>query len=753
MPSVVTTDPLLPEIHSAEGKRLLAASSTAASLLNQMNRAEEQDRSDWLALLAREGSKRFPDDAEMVARWIRFEAGGADEPTHRALRAVLLSFPEAQRDTAPVLDSLARSDMALGQFDAAQLLLDDIAARFPDHDLDRTKAAMLQALVARNRVADAVSMATSIAMPKDARLRRAIVESLLAGADFPAVAARAEAWGGLASLTAETDTVWACLHALEALGRSTVAFEQAVAHLSRRPDHAAVAYQLRHLSISLDRRAEVGPVLKASALAMAGGVEAIELSGLLALDADDTRTAKALLQLGLAEYPNSEAMLRLRLSIATTDPEATPRQAAQAYRAYRALKVSHAGPEMQYGSYLLTEARCPADLRAALALVAGQAGLARGNPYFHRLHLSLLIACGQAAAARKVYDSLPESLRQARLIAEVGFWFQHQDGHHDALSSQWLSHARSGGYRAHVARTTPALPANPDRPAPQGRVILFCVVFNGIDYLEPFFRHYRALGIDAFVFVDNASTDGTREFLTAQADVWLHDQPGSFRDSAHGVAWINPLIHKFAEGRWALFVDIDEHLAFPGSDSGRSVADLCAYAEAEGRGCFASFMLDLFASPGSASEGFGGHRYFDREYVIFPSVLPPYQAAQGGVRGRLSGRQFLITKSPLVRVHPRFSFLENNHLHTHLAPSEVTTVLLHYKFVGDAKARFEEAVERGEHFLGGRFYRDMLRRLNGPGIRRGLWTRTYRGTADLCRRGLIRTSSGWANWAMDKPDE
>jgi hypothetical protein len=116
------------------------------------------------------------------------------------------------------------------------------------------------------------------------------------------------------------------------------------------------------------------------------------------------------------------------------------------------------------------------------------------------------------------------------------------------------------------------------------------------------------------------------------------------------------------------------------------------------------------------------------------------------VRGRLTGRQFLITKSPLVRVDPRVVFLENNHLHTHLPTCDVTTALLHYKFVGDAKARFVEAVERGEHFLGGRFYRDMLARLKGNGIRRGLWTRTYRGDRQLTRMGLLTTTQDWDAW-------
>jgi hypothetical protein len=401
---------------------------------------------------------------------------------------------------------------------------------------------------------------------------------------------------------------------------------------------------------------------------------------------------------------------------------------------------------MQFASYLMNAASKPAHLREALWVLRQGMVHAKGNPYCHRLFLSLLIACGHEAEARKHLESLPRGLRAARLVREVEMRFLQQDGDHEGVRVAWSDPVQRAGYRVLTAQTDPPVLAG-SRSAIEGAVVVFAVVFNGADYVTPFLDHYRKLGVRSFIVVDNGSTDGTREILAAAPDVVLYDQPGSFRASAHGVAWINPLIHEHAADRWALFVDIDEHLVFPGQDRGRSLADLVAHAEAKGAGCFPSFMLDMFATPASAREGFAGHCWFDKTYVRFPSILPPYQAVQGGVRGRLTGRQFLITKSPLVRVEPGFLFLENNHLHTHLPPSEVTTALLHYKFVGDARARFEEAVERGEHFLGGRFYRDMLARLKGDGIRRGLWARRYRGSEQLVRLGLMTTTDDWEAWA------
>jgi hypothetical protein len=192
---------------------------------------------------------------------------------------------------------------------------------------------------------------------------------------------------------------------------------------------------------------------------------------------------------------------------------------------------------------------------------------------------------------------------------------------------------------------------------------------------------------------------------------------------------------------------MDEHLVFPGLGRGKSLKTLLDYAEARGFECFPSFMLDLFAPRGTKDmSDFAAHCLFDADYISFPSILPPYRTVQGGARARLTGRHFLITKSPLVRVGPGFRYLENNHTHTHLRAADVTTALLHYKFVGRSRERFAEAIERKEHFMGGRFYKDMLARMRGEGLPRSWRTRRYKGDAQLTRLGLLETSPAWEAW-------
>ncbi|NIT57750.1 MAG: hypothetical protein GWN00_16425, partial [Aliifodinibius sp.] len=53
-------------------------------------------------------------------------------------------------------------------------------------------------------------------------------------------------------------------------------------------------------------------------------------------------------------------------------------------------------------------------------------------------------------------------------------------------------------------------------------IVLVSVVRNEIEILPHFCAHYRAMGVKCFIFVDNCSNDGTREFLLAQDDAFVY---------------------------------------------------------------------------------------------------------------------------------------------------------------------------------------------------------------------------------------
>ena len=71
------------------------------------------------------------------------------------------------------------------------------------------------------------------------------------------------------------------------------------------------------------------------------------------------------------------------------------------------------------------------------------------------------------------------------------------------------------------------------------------------------------LGVEHFLFVDNGSTDGSREYLAEQPDASVWTTDGSYKNSRFGMDWLTHLQRKYAHGKWCVTADVDEFLVYP----------------------------------------------------------------------------------------------------------------------------------------------------------------------------------------------
>ncbi|MFN3249938.1 glycosyltransferase family 2 protein [Roseibium album] len=106
---------------------------------------------------------------------------------------------------------------------------------------------------------------------------------------------------------------------------------------------------------------------------------------------------------------------------------------------------------------------------------------------------------------------------------------------------------------------------------------LFAILRNEMYFLPAFLKHYRKLGVERFVFLDDCSDDGSREYILSQPDVVVVESNHKYGDNIElpeiiGEKLILPrilyiwraLLHeKFAKDRWALQVDLDEFIHLP----------------------------------------------------------------------------------------------------------------------------------------------------------------------------------------------
>ncbi|MGE0668762.1 MAG: glycosyltransferase family 2 protein [Sphingomonadales bacterium] len=297
------------------------------------------------------------------------------------------------------------------------------------------------------------------------------------------------------------------------------------------------------------------------------------------------------------------------------------------------------------------------------------------------------------------------------------------------------------------------------RDGPQPRrsdIVCIAAVRNEILRLPDFFRHYRRLGVDRFIFIDNGSTDGSREFLLDQPGVELHATNAAF-GRAHGSAtWRQALLRRRASGCWGLSVDVDEHLVYDGCER-HGLADLAGRLERAGRASLPAMMLDMYpdgpldeAVPAPDRSLVEICPLFDGEGYMSPADRPLYVGPRirwfiGGPRRRLFAGNGQSAggeagKTPFARWDLDTTLLSPHALHpSRLNLGTPTGVLLHFKLMADLLGRTETAVREGQYFGNSIAYRRMLPSLREAPRLSAVWegSRRYESSRSLVQAGYM----------------
>ncbi len=249
-------------------------------------------------------------------------------------------------------------------------------------------------------------------------------------------------------------------------------------------------------------------------------------------------------------------------------------------------------------------------------------------------------------------------------------------------------------------------------------IVLLCVLRNAFKYVPTLLDHYRRLGVTRFAFVDDKSTDATRELLASASDVDLYESDLGYRQAGAGMPWRDLLVDIYGRNRWYVSIDSDEYLIYPGCED-RLLGDFIADLDRHGRKRAMAAMIDIYPngplsslstedsvhkSPEIACPMFDGDGYTIEDDPLCTAV-------RGGPRLRIFGVGMRLTKFPVIFVDGATRFtggtphaplpLERNY-------SPVNAILLHHKFPAGAVDDFKEIVARGSHSGGSRFYKEIL---------------------------------------------
>lgn len=239
--------------------------------------------------------------------------------------------------------------------------------------------------------------------------------------------------------------------------------------------------------------------------------------------------------------------------------------------------------------------------------------------------------------------------------------------------------------------------------------------------LPSFFAHYRRLGVTRFICVDDQSTDGTAEYLAAQADTDLWASPLRYKDARRGKSWREELFSIYGFDRWYLNVDSDEFLIYDRCFE-MPLPRLIARLEERSIRRLAAPMIDMYPSSDIAAAEFTGEEgqmpwqvadCYDRDgYTVVRNAR--FQRIRGGARKRLFGSNVDLMKYPLMFWDKECSLGENIHqpLPYQRNFSPIFGVLLHFKFFSDYQERVQEAISSGQHFGGAQEYVKIMQKIS-----------------------------------------
>ncbi len=219
-------------------------------------------------------------------------------------------------------------------------------------------------------------------------------------------------------------------------------------------------------------------------------------------------------------------------------------------------------------------------------------------------------------------------------------------------------------------------------------IIVVCLLKNEKYRVKKFVEHYRKIGADGFIFIDNGSEDGTKEFLEAQSDVALFEVKKTY-NSIRKTAWINKVISYYGVNRWFIIPDSDEFFVYPEMDTMK----LHSYSECLIRNkvyCVKTMMLELYPNAPFFDDKRLPDNFIDDYCYYDPDGL--FQKRVFGIKDES------VRPKPTMLFYDGKRFVIGSHdFYPKIEDINATFggIVLHYKFLSNERKKIDKIVSKG----------------------------------------------------------
>lgn len=321
------------------------------------------------------------------------------------------------------------------------------------------------------------------------------------------------------------------------------------------------------------------------------------------------------------------------------------------------------------------------------------------------------------------------------------------------------------------------------------KITLYATMRNEMGFLPAFLNHYRSIGYEQFLILDDGSDDGSSDLLRMQPDVVVLqadlaygapmifvDPDGHRRPERAGIYFKIALPHVFCPGAYVSYFDADEFLFLPPGIE--SITDIIARLEAEGAASVVTSLVEFFPADAEGLTGdlpqsfealLEAYPCFEPEALVRlvagaqPELIGQPKTARlferYGIEPRIERRGWhriympsRAKKAQAFQKSPRHktpivlrsdqSYLIGTHK-ANLPPSpEILLCTAHFVFTAQFADKIERATAWGAHANGAakyKYYRMLLDALKGTqnGFL-GPDTVRYQGAQQLIEAGLMR---------------
>lgn len=242
--------------------------------------------------------------------------------------------------------------------------------------------------------------------------------------------------------------------------------------------------------------------------------------------------------------------------------------------------------------------------------------------------------------------------------------------------------------------------------------IVIFMVKDDILRTQMIINYYRKIGVKLFAVIDDASTDGTYDYLIKQPDVDLYTTDIPYTTNIRQ-ARINRIIDMYGFNKWYLIIDSDELFTYPNYEE----IPINQYISNLKTKTVKSLLLDMYSKDGLFLEISNykditkKFKYYSLGYFYKRNIKGKFII--GGKRSQEFNEKFTTSKISLVNFKKGMIMSNSHCMYPYYYNFEdATTILRHYKFIKTDIDRIKERVKNNSFNNCSKEYRKYLEKVS-----------------------------------------